>query len=144
MAKKRTPVVDKLAIAIANVENPEGKRRSNSGDIFFRLHMAQEMKRQADEMAKKAWADAVAEGLVDPDDKIKEAHDVGTHIIAESDCFSVTAKISAPRKSIDVEAFVARLARSKYRVPLAITMQMIEETKKEGSKVLEKRVLEAV
>lgn len=143
MAKVRTTVAAALEAAVGTVKNPEGARR-NSGDIFFRLHVAQELKRLADSMAKKAWADAVAEGLVESDDKLRANYDIGTHIVAESDCFSVTCKLTEPRKSIDVEAFATKLSKSKYKVPLVYTLKAIEDTKKEGSKVLEKRVLEAV
>lgn len=139
----KTPIVSvayAITKAITEIKNPEGKRNS---DVLFRIHLAQELKRVADKMSKDAYAEAVLDGIIPNDDALR-AMDIGTHIVAESSAFSATCKVSDPRKTTDVEAFAAALAKSKYKVPIAITLKLIEDTKKESARVLEKRVLEAV
>lgn len=137
MAKTQT-VTARVAAALERVQY-EGKRRTNS-TVLFEIRKWQETKALAEKELKEAWKVAVAEGIIEPDDKLR-ALGLGTHVAAESGPFSVTAKVDPARRTLKPDALAEAMAR-KFKIKLADAIKFIELAKVDGSPVLEKRVLE--
>jgi hypothetical protein len=137
MAKALT-VIEQLTKAFASVQYT-AKRKTNSG-VLFDIRKWQEAKSMAEKNLKQAWADAQAEGLVTTDDDMRALGE-GTHVVTESGPFSVTAKVSTARSSIDADLLLSAIV-SHFKCTPLVALNVIERGKKEGKPALEKRVLE--
>lgn len=144
MAKIRDDINELLTGArdgrsrIDSIRNPD--RKSNGGQHLFEIYYWQEITALAEKELKKAWEAAATGGLIKDDDFYRKTE--GETIAAESGSFSCVMKVSAPRKTLDKEAFLDAVAR-KARVARPWFDELWEtHTTKEGKAALSKRVLE--
>jgi len=121
---------------VGPVPNPD---RKNNGPYLFDIYYWQELSDLADKELKKAWKAATEAEVLEEDDTYRQV--LGETIAAESSSFSCVMKVSAPKKTIDKEAFLAAVSR-KSRLAVSTLEALWEDHQKEGKAALSKRVLE--
>lgn len=117
-------------------------RSSDFGNAFF----WQVVCAQAETKLKDEWAK-----LQDPQGKLKlkdddDMRDLGSgdHVITNSKLFSVTAKIGAGRRTLNVDMLKSAIVRAYPSVRLDKLTEIIEDCKIQGKEQLTKRVVENV
>lgn len=120
--------------------NPE--RKNNKGGWLFEIFLWQTIGKHADQALKDAWAAAQREGVVPSDDELRELDQREDHIVAETDFFSVLAKVSAPRGKFDKEKFFDECAKT-FKVDRRKVVAVAAKCTTEGNPALSKSVVEA-
>jgi hypothetical protein len=103
--------------------NPDGKH--NTGRMLGEAFMWEQVAKYAEGRADAVWAEMLAEGIVPKKENLKE----GEQEIAYSPNFVVIGKVTAPVKRFNGEELAQMLAKSKYRVPMSTTKEMIDKAK---------------
>jgi hypothetical protein len=119
------------------IPNPD---KSNIvGRFLFDIFVWQELERYSSMHHKRAWEEAVAEGIVPPDDTLRMF--VGETIVRNSDHFAVRVNVQPPHSLFDLDEFVNRVAR-KWKLPKNKLRRLAEECKTNSKPILSKRVIE--
>jgi len=102
--------------------------RSNRGKQFALLVLW----KKVEQMAAKKY-EALLNGMIKEEvvDDPKEIKTPGNHVLAESGKFSVQVNVSVPRREFNAD-WLAHEMMKRYKVPVAITKQLIEEAKRPG------------
>lgn len=138
-ATAKTAIEAQLLQLIASPINPD---RSLTGKQLWTVYFWQVVAEVAEKSKKASWeAIQGAGGLVDADDKLR-ALSAGEHIAAESNKYTVMVKLSEPRKTFNLEAFIEKAAR-RYRIPKDKLTELAEACRTEGKPALTKRIIEA-
>lgn len=104
-------------------ENPDAKH--NTGRLLGEAYMWDQVEKYAKGKSDAAWKAMAKEGLV-PD---KKSLDPGDHQLADSPSFAIFAKVTQPIRRFDGDELANLLAKSKYKVPVSTTKELIEEAK---------------
>jgi len=120
---------------------PLPNRRKNANAVLGEIYLWQEMAEYAARREKEEWAAAQEQKLVPVDDKMRKKG-AGTHILGDTDNFSIVAKVSKPRESVDMEAFMTALA-NRFKCSLSVILKLRDNSKVEGKAALSKSVQEA-
>lgn len=118
--------------------NPDQK--SNTGKQLGDIYLWQTASDFCKKQLKSAWALAEASELVPDKDKLR-ADPVGDHILHHSKKFTLTSKVTNPRRSFDKEEFMKRVGR-KYKIPAAELVTISQACIKEGNPAVTLKVLE--
>jgi hypothetical protein len=102
--------------------------RSNRGKQFALLVLWKKVEQMAEKKYDTLLAGMIKEDVIDDPKSIKTP---GNHVLAESGKFSVQVNVSVPRREFNGDWLAARLMKD-YKVPVAITKQLIEEAKRPG------------
>ena len=124
---------------VGGVRNPE---KGNSGKLLFDIYTWQVVSDIAEEMLKAAYEQAQQRGGIMGDDDRLRLLGEGDHIVAESDKFSATAKVSKPRANFDREAFITDICKT-FKLQESKVQACVKRSTKTGKASLTKRVLEA-
>ena len=119
-------------------QNPDQK--SNTGAQLGNIYLWQTAKSFCDKQLKSAYAIAESTDLIPNKEKLRE-EPAGEYVIHNSKSFTLTSKISNPRKSFDQEEFMQRVAK-KYKIPVPDLFTIALDCKKEGNPSVTLRVLE--
>lgn len=95
------------------------KAANTTGTTLALAFMWKQVAKYADGKYKTIMAELALET---PDEE-------GEHNLCDSQHFVCTAKVSAPVKRFDAVALATKLNKSKYKVPLAVATEMIEQAK---------------
>ena len=138
MPTPRLPLVaDRVKTAMDDIQPPRGANYK----VLFEIAKWLAVKNLGETNLKAAWKAAqTTEGVIPSDDALRELGE-GTHVVLEQGRFSATAKVTAPRKTPDMEALGLYLSRN-HGISIADYNAAVEACKKEGTAPLEKRVLE--
>lgn len=149
MAKPRVSVkqqIDELLAGMtagknAFISNPDWKDKR--GRVLYEIFVWQTICSAAEKSLKAAWkaAQTGPEAFIDEDDELRQLGS-GDHIVVDTDCFSVTAKLASERSYFNPEHFADDAVR-KWKVKKDDVLRMIEAAKLPGNPSLTKRVLEA-
>lgn len=149
MAKPRISVkqqLDELLAGLtagknATIFNPDWKDKR--GRALYEIFVWQTICSAAEKSLKAAWkaAQEGPEAFVDEDETLRELGP-GDHIVVDTDCFSVMAKLASERSYFTPEHF-AEAAFRKWKIKKDDVLRMIEASKLPGKPSLTKRVLEA-
>jgi hypothetical protein len=104
-------------------ENPDAKH--NVGSLLGEAYMWDQVEKYAKNKSDAAWKAMEKEGLV-PD---KKSLDPGEYQLADSPSFAIFAKVTQPIRRFDGQELANLLAKSKYKVPVSTTKELIEEAK---------------
>jgi hypothetical protein len=102
--------------------------RSNRGKQFALLTLWKKVEQMAEKKYSALLANMIKEEVIDDPKSITTP---GNHVLAESGKFSVQVNVSVPRREFNGDWLAARLMKD-YKVPVAITKQLIEEAKRPG------------
>lgn len=128
---------DRLNTPASGIVNPD--RKSNVGTALYNVFIWQEIASIAEKEEKEAWAELDASRLIPTDDRLRQTE--GERIEAESKHFSLLVKVSKPRQTNDIDAFIALVAK-KHKIPKSTLEAYAELTKKVSKASLSKKVLE--
>jgi hypothetical protein len=131
-------VANKVEESLEAIQPPRGANYK----ALFEIAKWQAVCKLGESKLKVAWKTAQSEeGIIDSDDDLRALGE-GTHIVLEQGRFSATAKVNAPRKTLDADALIEHMRRV-HGVSAVDMARAFEACKKEGTAPLEKRVLEA-
>jgi len=116
--------------------NPDEKH--NAGRMLGEAFMWEQVAKYAEGRADAVWAEMTVEGIVPK----KEALEDGEHEVAYSPSFVVISKVSKPVKRFSGEELARMLNKSKYRVPLSTTKEMIDKAKVDSNPMRSLKVIE--
>jgi hypothetical protein len=102
--------------------------KTNRGKLFALLTMWKKVEQIAEKKYGKLLEDMVKDEIIDDP---KGLTTPGNHVLGESGKFSVNVNVSVPRREFNGDWLAARLMKD-YKVPVAITKQLIEEAKRPG------------
>jgi len=117
-------------------ENPDAK--SNTGRLLGEAFMWDKVASYAEARSKAAWEMLAREELV-PD---KKTLSPGDHQLAQSPSFAIFARVTQPVKRFSGDALAESLAKSKYRVPISTTKELIDQAKVPGVSMVTMKVVE--
>ena len=104
-------------------ENPDSKH--NTGRLLGEAYMWDQVEKYAKARSTAVWKEMEKEGLV-PD---KKTLDPGEYACADIPSFAVFAKVTQPIRRFNGDELANKLAKSKYKVPVSTTKELIEEAK---------------
>lgn len=116
------------------------KRGDNQGPILGRIYFWQETQKRAKSELEAAWKAAKDEGVVDSDEKLREAQGE-EKILIESDQFTLMAKVDKPRSTFSRDKFIESVAK-KYKIDPAKLNAIAAACTTDGLAPLSKRVIE--
>jgi hypothetical protein len=103
--------------------------RTNRGKQFALLTLWKKVQQLAEKKYENLMAEMIKEEVIDDP---KSLTTPGNHILAESGKFSVQVNVSVPRREFNSDWLAAEMMK-RYKVPVAITKQLIEEAKRPGT-----------
>jgi hypothetical protein len=92
----------------------------------------------AEGRADAVWAEMTVEGVVPKKEDLKE----GENEVTYSPSFVVISKVSRPVKRFSGDQFAAMLSRSKYKVPVSTTKEMLDKAKIDGNPMRSLKIIE--
>lgn len=118
-------IVTKLLLNLADQaakQNPDSKHNTGRtiGEAFFWDEVMKFAKGKSDDAWKRLETQGVSAEPETPP---------GDHTLGVSPAFSVNLKVSEPRKAFNADALALKLNKSKYKVPVPIVKEMIEQAK---------------
>lgn len=116
--------------------NPDSKH--NTGNLLGEAFMWDRIEAYAKNRSEAAWKALEKEGLI-PD---KKSLDPGDHQLAQSPSFAVFARVTQPVKRFNGEELAVLLAKSKYKVPVSTTKELIDQAKVPTNSVVSMKVVE--
>lgn len=116
----------KLGHPSTNTQNPD---KTNKGKILGDLFLWKTVAKYAQNKYETLLDAAIKDGAIDNPRALGE----GDHTVHTSDHFVYGVKVSKPRQSFDPSKLATSLAKSKFKVPSAVTLQFCENAKKEGN-----------
>jgi hypothetical protein len=132
-----TEIVKALAKFGSNsTANPDAKH--NTGSMIGEAFMWDKIEAYAKARADAAWLRLAREGII----KEKKALEPGDHELAASPSFLIVAKVTQPIKRFSADALANMLAKSKYKVPVSTTKELIDQAKVAGTSAVTMKVLE--
>lgn len=115
--------------------NPDSKH--NTGSLLGEAFMWDRIEAYARNRSEAAWKALEKEGLID-----KTGLDPGDHQLAQSPNFAVFARVTNPVKRFSGDELAVLLAKSKYKVPVSTTKEMIDQAKVPTKSVVSLKVVE--
>lgn len=119
----------KYVMMIADAVLHANPDKSNSGNTIARAFLWDQIEAYAKKQATAAWDKMEEDEIIDD----YKGLDDGEYHLGESPRFVVMVKVSKPRRERDDDKLAAEL-KKRYKVPEAITKDLIEKTKKDGSR----------
>ena len=119
----------KFLMLIADTVMPLSQDKSNTGGLIARAFMWDKVQEYAKKQSDDAWDKLEEEEIIDEYKNLEE----GEYHLGESPHFVVMVKVSKPRRERDDDKLAAEL-KKRYKVPEAITKDLIEKSKKDGSR----------
>jgi hypothetical protein len=116
--------------------NPDAKH--NTGSLLGEAFMWDRIEAYAKNRSEAAWAALSKEGLI-PD---KKSLDPGDHQLVESPSFAVFARVTNPVKRFSGDELATLLAKSKYKVPVSTTKELIDQAKVPTSSMVTMKIVE--
>ena len=116
--------------------NPDAKH--NTGSLLGEAFMWDRIEAYAKNRSEAAWAALSKEGLI-PD---KKSLDPGDHQLVESPNFAVFARVTNPVKRFSGDELATLLAKSKYKVPVSTTKELIDQAKVPTSSMVTMKIVE--
>lgn len=101
-------------------KNPDTK--SNTGRLVGRAHMWDQIAKYAKKQSELAW------GVLEKEEIVSYVESPGIHRLAESPHFTVTDRVSEPRKAFNADA-LAEALKKRYKVPVPVTKELVEQAK---------------
>lgn len=116
--------------------NPDAKHNVGGllGEVFLWDKIASYAKSRSDAI----WDEMEKEGIV-PDTKTLTP---GDHQLAQSPSFAVFARVTNPVKRFSGDELAELLAKSKYKVPVSTTKELIDKAKVPTNPVCSLKVVE--
>lgn len=97
--------------------------RDNKGNVLGEIYLWDEIRKIAAAKSEKLWDAAEANGILK-----YEGLSTGSHLIAQSQSFIVTASVSEPVRRFDADT-LAKWMFDNRKVPVIITKEQIEKAK---------------
>lgn len=119
-------IVAYLAGAADAVGLPDSKH--NTGRLLAKAYFWDSVTKYARGQSEAAWDVLEKEKIID-----LENLGQGDHVLAESPSLTVTAKISAPVRRFNADRLAELLSQSKFKVPLPVAKQFVEQAKVAGN-----------
>lgn len=119
----------KFIMLVADTVLPMSQDKSNSGNTIARAFLWDQIEAYAKKQSAAAWDKMEEDEIIDD----YKGLDDGEYHLGESPRFVVMVKVSKPRRERDDDKLAAEL-KKRYKVPEAITKDLIEKTKKDGSR----------
>lgn len=116
--------------------NPDSKH--NTGSLLGEAFMWDRIEAYAKNRSDAAWKALEKEGLI-PD---KKTLDPGDHQLSQSPSFAVFARVTQPVKRFSGEELAILLAKSKYKVPVSTTKELIDQAKVPTNSMVTMKVVE--
>jgi len=116
--------------------NPDAK--SNTGRLLGEAFMWDRIEAYASNRSATRWAALEKEGHI-PD---KKTLDPGDHQLAQSPNFAIFARVTQPVKRFNADELAILLAKSKYKVPISTTKEMIDAAKIPSTSMVTMKVVE--
>lgn len=116
--------------------NPDAKH--NTGSLLGEAFLWDHVRRYAENRCDAAWKAMNKEGLI-PD---KKTLDPGDHQLTQSPSFAVFARVTQPVKRFSGDELAELLAKSKYKVPVSTTKELIDQAKVPTNSVVTMKVVE--
>jgi len=116
--------------------NPDAKH--NTGSLLGEAFMWDRIEAYAKNRSEAAWNAMAKEGLI-PD---KTTLDPGDHQLSQSPNFAVFARVTHPVKRFSGDELAVLLAKSKYKVPVSTTKELIDQAKVPTKSVVSMKVVE--
>lgn len=103
--------------------------KGNTDNFFARYYFWVVIEKYAKAQKETAFAKLQEDELVEANHR---ALPEGEHTIGTSTSFFIADKVSKPRKAFD-DQVLAQLLKKKYKVPLPVTKELVEQAKVEGN-----------
>lgn len=103
--------------------------RTNKGKMIAMLMLWKRISALADKKYDAQLKQSIEEDLI-TDPKTKSVP--GVYLIGEAGKLSVEVNVSKPRREFNLDWFCAQM-KKKYKVPEAVTREMYEQAKQEGT-----------
>jgi len=116
-------IVKELSRFPDNVVLPDS--RHNVGKLLAQTFLWDTVAKYAEKQSAQLWDTLRAEGHI----PAKDAMQPGDHALAESPHLVCSARVSEPVKRFNGDALAGLLFKSKYKVPLFATKEMIDKAK---------------
>jgi hypothetical protein len=116
--------------------NPDAKH--NTGALLGEAYMWDRIEAYAKNRSEAAWNAMAKEGLI-PD---KKTLDPGDHQLSQSPSFAVFARVTNPVKRFSGDELATLLAKSKYKVPVSTTKELIDRAKVPGNPMRTMKIIE--
>jgi len=116
--------------------NPDTKH--NSGRLLGEAFLWDRVAKYAEAKSDAVWKQLSSEGII-PD---KASLGEGDHELAASPSFLAIAKVTKPIKRFSGDELADLLARSKYKVPVSTTKELIDQAKIDGKPARSLRIIE--
>lgn len=116
-------IVKGLNGLIAQLQSQNPDARDNKGNVLGEIYLWDEIRKIAEAQSKKLWDAAEDNKLLKYDDLPR-----GSHLIAQSASFIVTAAVSEPVRRFDPDT-LAKWFFDNKKVPVIITKEQIEKAK---------------
>lgn len=117
-------------------ENPDAK--NNTGSLLGEAFMWDKVVAYAQHRKEACWHALLKEGII-PE---KQALTPGEHQLAESPNFSCIAKVTNPIRRFNPDEMAKLLAKSKYKVPISTTKELLEQAKLPGNSTVSFKIVE--
>lgn len=116
--------------------NPDAKH--NTGSMLGEAFMWDRIEAYARNRSEAAWAVLAKEGLI-PD---KKTLDPGDHQLAQSPNFAVFARVTQPVRRFSGDELANLLAKSRYKVPVSTTKELIDQAKMPTNSMVTLKIVE--
>jgi len=130
-------VLKELTQLMEKLEKLNPDTRSNTGRRLGKAFMLKMISTYADKQYDNEMKVLNEEKIIDDPAKLTE----GDYVLGESPKFTVTCKVSAPRRSFDPDV-LALMLKKRYKVPEPISKDFIEKSKTPGSSNKTIKILE--
>jgi hypothetical protein len=132
-----TDIIKSLAKFGSNsTANPDAKH--NQGRLLGEAFLWDRIEAYARNRSEAAWNALEKNGLV-PN---KKSLDPGDHQLTESPSFAVFARVTHPVKRFSGDELATLLAKSKYKVPVSTTKELIDQAKVPTNPMVTMKVVE--
>jgi Icc-related predicted phosphoesterase len=105
------------------IEKKNPDLTSNTGNLIGRAHIWDQIQSYAKKQSDVAWEALEKEDIVN-----SKGLTSGEHTLAESPHFFIVANVTKPYKKFSPDVLAESL-KKKYRVPLPVTKELIEQAK---------------
>ena len=116
--------------------NPDAKH--NQGRLIGEAFLWDRIAKYAEAKSDAAWAAMLKEEVIPEKSTITP----GDHELAYSPSFTVIAKATQPVKRFDANEFATMLAKSKYKVPVSTTKEMLDAARVPTKPIVSMKIVE--
>jgi hypothetical protein len=117
-------------------ENPDSK--NNVGRLLGEAFMWDRIEAYARNRSTAVWEELEKEGIIED----KRDLTPGDHQLAQSPSFALFARVTQPVKRFSGDELAQRLAKSKYKVPVSTTKELIDQAKVPTKPMVSMKVVE--